>query len=176
MNIKIGDKVKVVADYTGHGIKMGMILTVENIRDNGSNITVKETKQYFSPMCIKTIHTPNKHPGKFIITDPVFIMNNEQFEEIKENHQKYKEPNFEHQIFPLKSIHNQTKEPIIFHIIETTPYGRGDCEYKEIEISNDSGMLCIAENEKEWLHETYGAKFKTLQEAKDNFPIILNKF
>lgn len=179
--IQTGDKVRVIADRAGHGYPRGTEFIVKSTRqkedgpEKYTEVHMTEANSWFFDTDVAIIHPPNNNRGKFIITDPIFIMDNEQYEEIKDNHEKYKEPDFEHLQFPIKSIHNQTKEPIIIHYIETTPYGPGDCEYEKQTIVNDSGMLCIAENDNEWNHETFGAKFETLEAAQSKFEAILNK-
>lgn len=177
-----GDRVRVIANKSRHGVPTGTELTVENTNKRGSTIDgywnevhMVENEFWFYDTDIALIRPPNKKRGKYIITDPLFLMNNNQYQEIKENHEKYKEPDFEHLQFPISSTHEQTKEPIIFHYIETTPYGPGECEYNNQSIVNNSGMLCIAENPKEWSYELTGAKFETLQEAQDRFQDILKK-
>lgn len=176
-----GDHVRVVEDKAGHNYPRGTEFIVkttrERLNDNSTytEIRVENNSSWFYETDLILIYPPNKNPGKYIITDPIFIMNKKQYEEIKENHEKYKEPDYEHLQFPIKSTHNQTKEPIIIHYIETTPYGEGECEYEKQSIINHSGMLCIAENPKEWLNEKYGARFETLQTAQDKFQTILNK-
>lgn len=182
--IKIGDKVKVVGDRAGHGIPLGTVLTVRNIRpqedDRGTEwyqITVKETTSYLHDKDVALIYQPSMKPGKIIITDPALIIDEEQYAEIQYNHEKFKEPDYEHLPFPVKFKHKLTGEPITIHYIESTPYGNGEYIDNENQpIIIESGLICIAEKETDWLNKEIGAKFDTLQLAKDAFPGILNRF
>lgn len=108
---------------------------------------------------------------KYIITDPCYIMDDKQYDEICASGCV-----FELQVFPLKSIHRLTNKPIIFHTIKHTPNGDGGHVYRGEMIGVDAGLLCIAESENGWNDEMFGATFKTLDAAKRAFPKILKHF
>ena len=113
---------------------------------------------------------------KYIITDPCYVMDTKQYDDICNNDNC----EFENQEFPLNSILRDTKNvPIIFHTIQGTPNGDGSCEYNGLQIGVDSGMLCIMEIKlKDWprSRKWFGASFDTLQEAQNAFPGIIKQF
>lgn len=180
-DLRIGDKIRVIRNQAGHNYKTGTILTVRSIPlhhdDELYEIAVKEGGSYLYNVDVEKVYPPSNKPGKFIITDPIYIMNDKFYTEILDNHEKYGDPDFQDLKFPIKTIHRHTKEPITIHLIERTPYGGGGEYIHGIEpVASDSGLLCIAENEKEWPQESYGAKFEKLQDSMDMFQHILNKF
>lgn len=175
--LQIGDKVKVINNQSGHGHDFDSIFTIKEMQDRNHtmHIWVKESGAYFYESDLEKIPKPNKKPGKFIITDPEYIMNLKQWDQIVDNNPNYKQ-DLENQTFPLKSTFHNTKIPIIFHKIEATPYGKGEAWFNNDEqIQSGSGMLCIAENQNEWLDQDYRIKFETLSAAQENFQAILNK-
>ena len=109
---------------------------------------------------------------KYIITDPCYIMDDKQYDNICEK----EHCDFEGQNFPLSSTHRYTKQPITFHTIEGTPNGDGSYSYKGQWIGVDAGMLCIAENTKGWDEERHGATFATLKGAQSALVRILPHF
>jgi len=109
---------------------------------------------------------------KFIVTDPCYIMNEAQYDNIcSEFH-----CDFEGQEFPLASQHRYSNKPITFHTIEGTSGGDGSMTYKGQSIGVDAGMLCIAECEEGWYMEGFGAKFETLEDAKEGLREIQKHF
>jgi hypothetical protein len=121
---------------------------------------------------------------QFIITDPCYIFDEKQYQDICQLYDKFREMGlnenaldpFEAQKFPLESKHCETKQPIVFHIIKGTPNGDGGYDFRGQEIGVDAGMLCIAESKKGWDKEQLGATFETLSEAESHFRHILSKF
>lgn len=176
--MKPGDKVKIIADFTGHGIRMGAILTIKKIykdpNEKHEQIYVYENGQtYCLQDMLKISLTPK--PEQFIITDPGCIINTKQFLQLLEP--KNLENSIKEIKFPLETNYTQNnKQKIIIHKIETTPYGNGECSYEKYEIQTKSKTLCIAENTNGWINEIIGAAFKTLQEAEKEFPAIIKKF
>lgn len=181
--LKPGDKVRVIADEAGHGYPKGSVFKVKQVIDRKdpvnpyTEVRMVDCGTFFFETDVQKIIPYNKKPGNFLITDPRYIMDLKQYQEIYDNHARYEEPDFEEQTFPINSKHHETGEKIIIHLIEKTPYkGGGECYIEEEFVLNDSGLLCIAENKNGWLNEMYGTRFETLQTSKDMFPIILNKF
>lgn len=127
---------------------------------------------------------------QFIITDPCYIMDEQQYDKICSLFDIWKKAAydimidvnlnslnpFEYLVFPFASFHDKTKNPILFHHIEGTPNGDGGYIYSGQEIGVDSGMLCIAECDKGWKDEKLGATFDTLNDARGVFSNILNQF
>jgi hypothetical protein len=109
---------------------------------------------------------------KFIITDPCYIMNQEQYQRICDEG-----CDFEGQSFPLESTHRDTGRKITFWTIEGTPNGDGSMTYKGQDIGVDAGMLCVAEaNDGDFCDDEFGAKFETLAQAEKALPIIIKNF
>ena len=177
--MKPGDKVRIIKDYTGHGVRMGTILTIRKIheKEHGEKrdtFWVNENGQSYCNDDLQLISMTPK-PEKFIITDPSYIMNTRTF------HQLIDKENIENSIkeitFPIKTNYSENNNiEITIHKIEETPYGNGECSYEKYEIITDSKTLCIAENPEGWMIETNGAGFKTLEEALAEFPAIIRKF
>lgn len=180
-NLQIGEQVEVIDKTSCHNMPIGCIVTIKDIKQINNNIKqiyIAESTNWLYPADIKQLYKPTIKKGKFIITDPSYIMNKQQYKEIIENYKQYIEPNYKNIQFPINSTYityNTTKKPITIHYIETTPYGPGMCKHEKQSIKNNSGLLCIAENKLEWLDEKYGATFETLSEAKNNFQDILKK-
>lgn len=176
--IIIGKKYRIINNISGHGIPMGTILTIKNIKNESTTeprIYTNEVQSWFATNDLRAIPTKEKKEA-FIITDPIFTMDRKEYIAIASN-SEINNSAFEKLNFPFKSRYcKNTKEEIIFHIIETTPYGKGDCTYNEYEIAVDSKMLCIVENKNGWNNEEYGATFSTLLEAQNQFANILKKF
>lgn len=107
---------------------------------------------------------------KYIITDPCYIMNKAQYDEICET----RDCDFEGQLFPMDSKHQKDGDAIRFLTIRGTG-GDGSTEYNGENIGVDSGMLCIAEREIGWYNESFGAKFETIEEAMRALPFILSR-
>jgi hypothetical protein len=117
------------------------------------------------------IEDKKKRVKKFIITDPCYIMNEKQYDDICRN-EGY---NFEGQKFPLASKNRDNDKDIIFHTIVGTPNGDGSYMFRGQDIGVDAGMLCIAECEDGW-KATLGATFSSLKVAQNNLPNILKHF
>jgi len=109
---------------------------------------------------------------KYIITDPCYIMDNEQYDNICDEH----DCDFEGLPFPLESTRRSDGEKITFYKIEGTPNGDGSMMFRGQDIGVDAGMLCIASCEKGWDSESLGATFLSLKTAENNFPRIIDHF
>ncbi len=107
---------------------------------------------------------------KYIVTDPCYIMDKRQYREICSRHTG--EPDFENQSFPLASVEQDTRRPIVFwSIIGTGGDGivtrrvKGkDGNVREERVCVDSGMLCVAEDQEGWC-KNVGATYPTLKSA-----------
>lgn len=108
---------------------------------------------------------------QYIITDPCYIMDDKQYDKICDDGF-----NFEGQDFPLKTKRKDDGESIIFHTIETTPFGDGGYVFRGQTIGVDAGLLCVAFCEKGWKSEKFGATFSKLDVAMRNFPKIIKHF
>lgn len=112
---------------------------------------------------------------KFIITDPCYIIKDKEYNEYGELcGWGYLDFGFNEK---PKYFHKENGDEITIYKIESTPNGDGVYNFKGQEIGVDAGMLCIAYCEKGWEYQgKLGARFETIEEAKNNFDKIISKF
>lgn len=113
---------------------------------------------------------------KYIITDPQYIMTDIEYE--KEILQKTDPFSYSGKInreLPFNSQYKKNGTIMTIYLLQRTPNGGGTYSFRNQEIGNDSGNLCIAENRKGW-DEQFGAILETLTEAKNVFPYIIKHF
>lgn len=108
---------------------------------------------------------------RFIVTDPCYIMDSEQYDRICDED----DCDFEGQSFPLKSVHRNGKKEIVFHGIKATLDGDGSFILHGRTIGVDSGMLCVAECEKGWRGERLGYPCETFREALALMKLAIRK-
>lgn len=109
---------------------------------------------------------------KFIVTDPCYIMEDTDYKNrgIREGWDRFETAT------PIQSRYKGIQgEEITIHTILGTG-GDGSGEYGDDIVGVDSGMLCIAENEKGWYKEFHGIKCETIGEARKALYTILTQF
>ena len=113
---------------------------------------------------------------KYIITDPAYIMTDIEYEkEILRKSDPYSSSKKMNQEFPFNAQYKKNGTMMTIYFIQRTPNGSGTYSFRNQEIGNDTGTLCIAENRKGW-DEQFGAILETLTEAKNVFPYIIKHF
>lgn len=111
---------------------------------------------------------------KYIITDPCYIIDENQYQAIG----AALGWQFEDMKLPstLKLRGDKEGTEVTIYKIEGTPNGDGSMQYGDRFIGVDAGMLCIAECNKGWKSERFGAVFSTFKEAEKAFPKIIKNF
>lgn len=108
---------------------------------------------------------------KYIITDPCYIIEREQYDAIGNGLGWMNFTNI-----GGSTLNREGGGTFILHKIKGTPNGDGSTEHNGQRIGVDAGMLCIAESEQGWEKEQWGATFETLNEARQAFQKIIRRF
>jgi len=127
---------------------------------------------------IIVLNKKNMTMKKFIITDPCYIVPDENWCEkfLKEKTEKgFGEFDFDDEPYVDEKDGNP-KQKIKILKSQGTPNGDGSGEFNGQELGVDAGLLCVAYCEDGWDDQRWGVTFETLEDAKNSFNKILEQF